>query len=814
MIDRFSPALRRSLRSLSHRPGYSILVVAILAVVIGAGTAILAVVDSVLLQALPYPQPDRLLLIWDQHHERGIERMNVSMPKLVDWQQQTRSFDTIGAASGLVNLILAGRPEPLRLSTTLVTPELLRLTGARPILGRLFTETENRTPGEPRVVLLSHGLWQREFGGDEDIIGKQLALSGLSYEVVGVMPDDFVDFPFPAQQTDLWVPATMASQIYGVDMLGLRTSRIFVALARLGEGKSVEDAQAELETLTAGLQVAYPDSEGGWTQTIEPLRQSFVGTYEPALLGLAAGAVLLLLIGCANVTSLLLVRASRRQQELATLMALGASRLQVFRQSLAESLLLASAGGTLGVVVAMTSLKSLAGLVPVDWPRYIRIEARPVILLVAALVTVSIALVTAALSILPCLRQGAGIVLASRGAVEGSGGALSQSLVIAEVAVAVMLMVGAGLMMQSFSHLRSADVGFDPEGLLALQIEAPPEIYEGDRLGLLARELEDALEAIPGITAGHIWSPQVPGQSSWYTAVRPRSRPELRDEELPLVRFHYVGPGALEGIGLRFVAGRGIAEEDRADGQGAIVLSESAARALWPDGDEAIGQQVRRWNRDRWLKVVGITEDAKQSGRQGPGTDDNLDVYFSFMQEPQSQIVLLARSNGDVDQALSSARDTVKAVAPALPAFDLDTLATRMAEQEAIPRFTATLTVFFALTALFLASIGLYGLLAYTVSLRTREIGLRVALGAQPTRVLRQVVSSGLRLVVVGLAVGLGLALVLNRWLDSLLFEVSPSDPLTFVSVATLLLMVATSASLLPATSALRIDPHEALRSD
>jgi hypothetical protein len=294
--------------------------------------------------------------------------------------------------------------------------------------------------------------------------------------------------------------------------------------------------------------------------------------------------------------------------------------------------------------------------------------------------------------------------------------------------------------------------------------------------------------------------------------VRPQDRPALRDDELPLVRFHYVGPGALEGIGLRFIAGRGISAEDTADGNGVIVLSESAARALWPEGDEPVGKIVRRWNRDRWLTVVGVTEDAKLSGRQGLGTQANLDVYFSYLQEPQSNIVVLAGTDGEPAGAVGATRAAVQSVVPGIPAFDADTMAAKLAEQETIPRFTAALAIGFAGTALFLASIGLYGVLTYSVSLRTREIGLRVALGARPGRILRDVMRHGVGLAAAGVVAGLAGALALTRWIEALLFEVSPADPATFAGAALLLLLVAASASLLPARRALRIEVQEALR--
>jgi predicted permease len=431
---------------------------------------------------------------------------------------------------------------------------------------------------------------------------------------------------------------------------------------------------------------------------------------------------------------------------------------------------------------------------------------------VAVAAAVLVAVVAATLSILPSLRADAVSAMPSAArVVEPSGGGLRRGLVVAEIAVALTLLVGAGLTLRSFARLRDADVGFSPEGLVAMQVDVPAGTHTPERLAALVRDLERQVETLAGVIDGYIWSPQVPGQSTWYTSVRPQDRPGLRDDQLPLVRFHYVGPGALEGIGLRFIAGRDIGGQDTADGAGAVVLSESAARVLWPD-DEALGKRLRRHNREGWLTVVGVTEDAKHSGRQGPGSEDNIDVYFSFLQEPQDDIIVLARTAGEPSRVVEAARRAVQETAPGAPVFDAATLDDQMADQEAIPRFTATLAAAFAGTAALLASIGLYGLLAYAVCLRTREIGLRMALGARPGRILRDVLQQGLRLVLIGLALGGGGALIVSRWMAVLLFEVTPADPLAFAGATLLLLVVAVFASLLPARRALRVEPQAALR--
>jgi len=818
MIHEYLQEVRQSVRTAVRRPGFSLLVVVIVAVGIGSSTGIFSVVDSVLLQAIPYPDADRLVLIWDANAERAAEQMNVSLPKVRDLQASAESFDKIGVSWSPASMILSGDSgagEPLRLTASIVSPDLLELTGVEPVVGRIFRPDEDSVPGGDRVVILSHQLWQRAFAGDVGVIGRQITLSDASYTVVGVLPGDFVDFPFPAQETDVWVPLMMASEIIGVDVLEARTARVYVTLARLSEGVSREQALAELQGISENLGATYPETDAGWSSVLDPLRKEYVGTFQPPLLGLVVGAGLLLLIGCANITSLLLVRASHQLNELTTRIALGASRGRILRQALTETLILVLTGGLLGIVVASSSVEALAASVPVDWPRFIEFKTDPYILALALAATIGIGVATAILSVLPSLRSKVCCTLPSTARViSRAGGGLRRALMIGEVTVAVTLLIGAGLMVRSITNLQQADVGFDAEGLVALRLDTPTESYSADRLETLGYELVDAVEALSEVDSSYIWSPQVPGESSWYTVVRPQDRPEARDDELPLVRFHYVGPGALEGIGLRFIEGRGITRKDAADGDGAIVLSQSAAQALWPGEGSALGKVVRRWNRERWLTVVGITEDAKLSGRQGLGSDTNQDVYFSFVQDPQNEIVVLGRTSGDPGAALQATREAVESVTPAVPAYDVETMETRLAEQEALPRFTALLAATFGASALFLASIGLYGVLAYTVCTRTREFGLRIALGARPGRIVRGILYHGIGLSVIGITVGMAASFALTRWLDSLLFEVSSTDPLTFIAIPVLLLLVAIVACAIPARRALCVDPQEALRAD
>lgn len=813
MFDGIWFDLRAGIRGLVQRPGFTISVIMILAVGIGANTTLVGVVDGVLLAALPYPNADRIVAIYSRKPVDGIERMLVAMPIARDWQQQSTTLEGIGLVWAPASTTLAGDEGPSRLRTSVVSPEYFALAGASAQLGRLFGEQDDRIQGEHAVVILSHALWQDRFGADPGIIGQAVLLNGTPYSVVGVLEPGFTDILTPTQTIDIWVPAMMGASILRTNVAEERTTRIFGIVGRLREGASLAQAQGEMDAISGRLAAAYPLSDDGWGAEIVPLRELLFGPFEAPLLSLLAGAALLLTVACANVAGLLLVRASGRSRELSTRLALGASRGRVARLLVIEALVLVLAGGVIGILVAASGTETLARLSPIELPGLAQWQLDGDVFAASLAITLLVGIAAAAGPLL-VLRDGS-----PGGSLGGSGKGASvdgvspvgRILVVAEVAIAATLLVGAGLTVRSLDRLQRADLGYDPDGFLALQLEASDDALGEHELRTLSRNLIRETLAVAGVSESYIWSPHVPGQSYWFTAVRPQDQPTLGDDELPLVRFHYVTPGALEGLGLRFVAGRGISERDQEGDAGAIVVSESVAETLWP-GQDPIGRILRRWNRDQWLTVVGVVAAAKMGGREGNEASISRDVYFSFMQEPQSEMVLLARASVDAAAVAGEVRQAVQDVAADFPVFDLETMTSRMATQEAVRRFTAVLSVTYGTVALLLATIGLYGVLAYSVRTRTREIGLRMALGAGPATTLRQVLGGGLMLTLIGLVIGLASSFALTRFLGALLYDTSPTDLATYAGVSWLLLMSATGACFVPARRAGRLDPIVALR--
>ena len=614
-----------------------------------------------------------------------MEEAYTSLPIVNDWIEGTRAFEEIGAAYTPASLVLSGDGEPERLSASLVSPAFFRATGVRPAIGRFFRDGEHRIPGGHPLVILSHDLWQTRFGADRLIEGRNLTLNGQPYTVVGVAPARFPDFPNASRRTDLWIPLMMADTIIGVEVVNNRQARAIVVIARLREGVDIDTARIELEAIGERLAIEYPADSAGWVPRIRTVHEQYFGDFRVPVMALVAGAALLLLIAAANVANLVLLRAAECRRHIAMRVALGASRPELARQLMVEGIVLAVAGGTIGVVAAAAGTGALAGLSPIEFPPYVDfgVDARVLIgtLVVSVLTGVLIGLA-------PLSQVGTGScaiqIAAGRGVESGAGARLRRALVVAEVAIAVVLLVCAGLTVRSFSRLDSSDVGFRTDRLMTMQVRVPTEMYADDERPVLAQQLLDEAGGAADVERFDLWSPHVPSQAFWYTRVRQQDRPEVSDDELVGVRYHYVGPGALERLGLRFLAGRGIGPQDRAGARHVVVLSDSLADALWPQEDP-LGKVLKRWNRDPWATVVGIVEDANHSGVQGTAADFTRDIYFSFMQEPQRDWVLLARARNDAASVTGVVRAAVGNVLPGLPLFDERTMNDRFAELSGVP---------------------------------------------------------------------------------------------------------------------------------
>lgn len=795
--------LKYALRQLRRSPGFTVVALLTLALGLGATIAIYSVVDGVLLRPLPYPHADRLIRVW--HH-------NTRNGEAKDWmafetyQGLADGVDAVDAAAGVSprwDFVLRGQGAPERIQGYWVSASFFDLLGVHPALGRTFRPDEARTNGAP-VVLLGHALWERRFGGDPDVIGRSVDLSGRKATVVGIMP---AGFGFP-EAGDVWAPLAQ-NPIVGRG----RQVRWVDAIARLAPGATVARARDGVDAYFAHLATAYPKTNAGLGGTVQGLYDSVVGGVRPTLWMLLGGVVFLLLITCANLSNLLLTRAADRGGELAVRRALGAGRGRLVRQLLTESLTLGLLGGVAGTGLAWWLLRLFRRLGPAGLPRLEQVGLDPRVIGVAAAATL---VVSALFGLAPALS---GVKESLQGAlrrggrsVAGGRGRLRGGLVVSQVSLALVLLVGAGLLLRSFVRLTHVDPGFRARGVLTLQFGLPSS-YEGDRRIGFYRQLFADLEAIPGVTAAG-GATRLPLGDALSTRLEIRGR-SFSDGDQPEVQFRRASPDYFKAMGIPVLRGRTFDEGDRPDARPVIVLSRAAARKFWPDEDP-IGKQVRFWYSGMpadapWLDVVGVTGDVREFGLDAAPPPV---VYVPFSQGPPSSPYVAVHTTGDPAALVRPVRQRIHALDPGIVIWNTSTLAARVSESVAGRRFSLLLIGAFGLLALVLAAVGIYGVIAYGVRRRTREIGLRMALGADDHAVIRLVVGQGLRLTLAGLALGLVAALLLTRLIRGLLFGVSPTDPVALAGVTLGLAVVATVASWLPARRAARVDPMTVLREE
>jgi putative ABC transport system permease protein len=797
--------LRYGVRALLRNPGFAIIAVLTLALGIGVNTAIFSVVNALLLRPLPFPQPERL--VWIEEVIPVLTDRVVPGSHFLDWQEHSRLLDGI-AAYNPAELTLTGAGEPERLEGCRISASFLPLLGARLLVGRNFLSEEDRAGGE-RVAILSHRLWRRRFNADQAVVGRSVRLDDESYRVVGVLPPDFRFFA----QSEIWLPMALDHAKEHGPLIHLL--RVF---ARLKPGVTTEQATAELDTIRqAYLSEAHKKSPlfKGSLQ-ITPLRDQLVGGTRRLLLILFGAVALILLIACANVANLTLARAVARQKELAIRAALGAGRFRLLRQLLVESLSLASAGGLCGLMLAWGLTTLLVKLSPpgafgeIAQLATIKIDGRALgfTLLVSLLGGVLSGLAPALQFSRPdlnaSLKEGGQLGLWRRQRTR-------QVLLVAEVALAVVLLIGAGLLIRSFANLLNVEPGFRAENLLTCRITLPYPRYESDaRREQFQRQLLERVAALPGVervgATSHLPLTDYTSGVWLQREGRPGDRSQGRPPtSLGLINADYFG--AL-GIGLR--AGRLFDERDTASAPRVLILSESLARRLFP-GEDPVGKRLNtgRENDPLWNEVVGVVGDVRQRG-----LDQEVEpmVYAPYLQNPPSRIMLAVRSAVAPSHLAGAVRAAVQSVDPDQAVYEMMTMEERLSDSMAARRFTLLLVGLFALLALALAGVGVYGVISYVVTGRTHEVGVRMALGAQTSDVLRMVVGQGMSLTLIGVALGLAAALALTRVMQNLLFNVSATDPATFAGIALLLAGVALIASYIPARRATKVDPLLALR--
>jgi putative ABC transport system permease protein len=794
-------------RRLGRRPGFTAVAVATLALGIGGTSAIFSVAHAVVLRPFPYHDPDRLVLLWQSDEQRGQPFVEMSYPTYRDWRDRNDVFTELaGMPSINQGWVLTLGDRPRGVNGRIVTASFFSVLGVAPALGRALVPEDDRV-GAARVVVLSDALWRNAFGSAPDVVGRSIVLDGESYTVVGVMPRGFA-YPRGAE---LWTPIVPAVGAAIAEDAGVWWMS---GLGRLAPGVSLEDARREMGALALAYNREHFQAEG-ITAVVTPLDEAMLGPARPALLALLGAVGLVLLVACANVAGLQLVELAERSREMAVRLALGASPGRLARTLLGESLVLCAAGGILGVLAARVAVPVLVALAPGNVPRLGEAAVDSATLVFAVLVS----LVSVGLSgLAPMLAVRArGLERAlhdvSRSVAAGHG-RLRSFLVVSEVALALVLLVGGGLLFRSFLALSEAPLGFETSGVLSADVGLP-----ASRSGNVAQrrqffeEMLRRVRALPGVESAAIITRRPLSGTvgmDWPFTVEGQSAKDAKRN--PLVNFETVSPGYFETMAIPLLRGRDFTESDRDGRPGVVVVSEALARRYWPDEDP-IGQRIKiplppTEFHDQWLSVVGVAGDARY--RELRAT--RLDLYMSYRQSDHPSQHLVVRVGGDVAPVAPLVRRTLQEQAPELPAPAVTTMDHVVSEALGGPRFAARLFSSFALVALLLAALGLYGLLAWSVRRRTREIGVRVALGARPIDVGRLVVGEGLVLVAAGLILGLLAALLCARVLSALLYGVEPTDGRTLVAALALLVAVGLLACWAPTRRALRLDPVTALR--
>ncbi len=795
--------LRYGLRMLGKNPGFTAVAVLTLALGIGANTAIFSVVNAVLLRPLPFPDADRLVSIRLEHPQRNLHNAYVSYPEVVDWREQSRSFESIAAyAPASVNL--STREEAESASLWKVNANLFPMLGVKMWLGRGFLPEEDR-PGGGRVAILSYNLWQRRFGSDASLIGKEVVLDGDSHTVVGILPPGFYANDEPA---DLYTPIALSGTREGGE------SRNYAVFARLKRGVPSQQAQTELCTIIRRQEQQYPVHIPGFAARVWGMHAYMVRNVRLSLIVLVAAVALVLLIACANVANLLLARASARQKEIAIRAALGAGRGRVLRQLLTESVLLALLGGIFGGLLAYWGVMALTALGAGQYPMLKQSHLDLTALALTMLLSLGTGLVFGIAPALAASRTNVrGTLQEGGGSSTGSGGRnrLRGLLVVSEVAVALLLMIGASLMMRSFLRLQDVNPGFNPAAVLTASIDLPGTKYpRPEQQMAFYQQLEERLQALPGVTAVGVSSVLPLSGSNHGIPMLIEGRPVRGPADAPILWIRIVNTGYFPAMQIPLRKGRLFAAQDAQGEPQVVMVNETLARRYWPNQDP-IGKRVGNGAPNGWMPVVGVVGDIRHMSL---AQEPEPEIYLPYAQNPQPNMKLAVRTASDPLRMAPAMRHAVMEL-------DHDQAVSHVASMEQVmfdsvtsERFSTLLLGVFAAVALGLATIGIYGLISFSVTCRKHEIGLRMALGARRADVLRMVVGEGTMLAVWGVAIGLAAAFALTRVISSLLYGVKPTDPLVFVGVPLLLAVVAALASFVPACRAVKVDPMVALRSE
>jgi putative ABC transport system permease protein len=791
---------RYAVRTLRKTPGFTVAAALTVALGIAATTSIFSVVNAVILRALPYPEPGRLMQVAEKNDKLNLPRFSASVLNYLSWKEQTRTFESL-AAIGYANFNLVGHGEPEQYAGNTVSPSIFPLLGIRPVTGRYFHEGEDR-PGGARVVMISEGLWRRRFGGDRSLIGKSLALNGVNYTLVGVAP---AELPL-LTNGDVWVPLIIDP---GRE---IRLNHVLTVIGRLKRGVAFSQAQAEMDTIASRMVTQYPEIKD-WGIRLVTFRDTFVSDGLRTALWVMLGAVgCVLLIACANVANLLLSRAAARQKEIAVRMAIGASRGRLMRQLLSESLTLSLLGGAAGMVAAVFAIRAMNTLLP---PNLLPVPVIPIdstVMLFAFGITLATGLLFGLAPAWHAARTDLNDLLKHGG--RSGGGArplVRNSLVAAELALATVLLIGAGLMIQSLFQLQRAPLGFQPENLLTFQLTPPASKYAGVARGwAFYRELLASLETLPGVRGAALSSGIPLGAGNYTTSPGSAEGGSLLPAGASIpIEWRIASPGYFRTMGIPLLRGRTFSEQDDATAPPVAIITQETARKLWGDQDP-LGRALLL-SAGRRYTVAGVAGGVRSTAlNQEPAPA--MYIPSSYRLWPLMDVVV--RAQGKPEALLPAVRRKVRELDPEMPLSNVRTMEQWISNGAAQPRLNATLLGIFAFMALAIASIGVYGVLAYSVTQRVREIGLRMALGAQRGAVLSLVVWEGMPVALAGIGAGLAGAWALSRLVATLLFGVRMRDPLTYAAVAAALALVALAACAVPAYRASRVDPMAALREE
>jgi putative ABC transport system permease protein len=807
---------RFSLRLLRRNPAFSAAAIVVLALGIGANTAIFSVVNAVLLRPLPFDDPSRIMQVWHVPPAKsfpGMTKFAVSPANYLDWHSQSSSFEQM-AAYGFRSFAVGGTERPEAIQAGAVASDFFPLLRVQPMLGRTFAPEEDQ-PGQGRVVVLGYNFWRDHFASDRNIVGRNILLDGETYSVVGVMPETF-RFPNWAK---LWVPLAWTNEIRAV-----RGNHNYGVIARLKKNVDIRKAQAELSAISTRLEQLYPEDDKGWGATILPLREQLVGDVRPALLVLLGAVAFVLLIACANVANLVLAKTLARRKEIAIRTALGASRLVLLRQILAETVLLSVAGGALGLLLARFGMTLIVKVLGDRIPPFMQINLDVPVLVFTLLLSVAAGVLAGLIpsvrftkaDVNEALKQGQ-----SRGTSDAQGGGTRRLLVVSEVALSLVLLIGAGLMIRSLWELSKVQPGFDAHNVLTMTVPLPRNRFPSP-----AGEIhffEDALNrirALPGIESAGVIDdlPLNGGGSNQPFTIEGRPAPPMSEQ--PEVDVRVISPGYIRAMHIPILRGRDITDADVAGRPGAVLISDSLARRFWPNEDP-IGRHITLTFFPGVVReIVGVVGDIKMDSLDQ--TRPSAAIYHPLAQltapptEPWRSFPMSfsVRTSSDPMNSVTAVTGAIHQAAPDLPVVDVMSMNEIIAQSVSPQRFNMLLLACFAGLALVLAEVGIYSVLSYTVRRRVREIGIRMALGASNQDVVRMILSDGLKPILVGVVLGLAAALALSRVVSSLIYGVRATDPLTFAAVALLLLVVGIFATILPAYRATRIEPVRILREE